>query len=166
MMLRKRLIILRGAEQHRRRRRERARKRTAFISNLFQFTKQLLGLKKSGKLLCIKEQMDQNLQCTFSDPDREVELGNCNALIRTTEAFDLREPLFEEVQQVVKKARAGSGPSPSGTTYNIYNPSAPQENVEDLPGHLEDRQGAKPMETRKRNGFLRKKTLRTLVSLG
>lgn len=122
-MLRKRLITLRGAEQHRRRKRERAWKRVAFISNLFQFTKQLLDLKKSGKLLCTKEQMDQNLQHTFSDPDREVELGNCDALItllEPTEAFDLREPLFKEVQQVVKKARAGSAPGPSGTTYNIY----------------------------------------------
>lgn len=123
MMLRKRLITLRRAEQHRRRRRERARRRAACISNPFQFTKQLLGQKKSGVLICTKDHIDQHLHSTFSDPDREVELGECDILITPqgpTEAFALQEPLFKEVQQVVKKARAGSAPGPSGTTYNNY----------------------------------------------
>lgn len=91
VMLRKRLITLRRAEQHRRRRRERARRRAAFISNSFQFTKQLLGQKKSV-LICTKDQIDQHLHSTFSDPDREVEQGDCDILItpqEPTDAFDL-----------------------------------------------------------------------------
>ncbi len=51
-ILRKKLMILRRAEWHRRRGRERARKRAAFIANPFGFTKQLLGDKRSGRLEC------------------------------------------------------------------------------------------------------------------
>ncbi|TWW62333.1 hypothetical protein D4764_04G0009800 [Takifugu flavidus] len=42
-ILRKKLKTLRRAEWHRRRGRERARKRAAFIANPFRFSKQLLG---------------------------------------------------------------------------------------------------------------------------
>ncbi|KAK7901244.1 hypothetical protein WMY93_018013 [Mugilogobius chulae] len=122
-MLRKRLLTLRRAEYHRRRRRERSRKRSAFITNPFQFTKQLLGQKRSGRLTCSKEQMEEHLRTTYSDPMREVDLGNCDVLItpaEPTEPLNLREPLFKEVQQIVRKARAGAAPGPSGTTYNIY----------------------------------------------
>lgn len=47
-ILRKKLMTLRRAEWHRRRGKERARKRTAFISKPFTFTKKLLGDKHSG----------------------------------------------------------------------------------------------------------------------
>ncbi|GAA6088617.1 uncharacterized protein LOC109140547 [Tachysurus ichikawai] len=36
------------------------------------------------------------------------------------EAFDLREPLLKEVQEVVRKARSRSAPGPSGTSYKVY----------------------------------------------
>lgn len=35
-------------------------------------------------------------------------------------AFDLREPLLKEVQEVVWKARSRSAPGPSGTSYKVY----------------------------------------------
>ncbi|XP_073720025.1 uncharacterized protein [Misgurnus anguillicaudatus] len=122
-ILRKRLLVLRRAEQHRRRRRERARRRAAFIRNPFEFTKQVLGQKKGGRLVSSKEEIDQHLSNTFSDPSREQELGQCDALItppEPVEAFDLREPLLKEVQEVVKKARSRSAPGPSGTSYKVY----------------------------------------------
>ncbi|XP_077083545.1 uncharacterized protein LOC143736754 isoform X1 [Siphateles boraxobius] len=118
-VLRKRLLTLRRAEYHRRRRRERAQKRTAFISNPFGFTKQLLGQKRSGCLACAKEEVEEHLQNAFRDQD----LGQCNTVLRPPEptvAFDQREPLLKEVQDVVKRARTGSAPGPSGTTYKVY----------------------------------------------
>ena len=51
-ILRKKFISLHRAEWHRRKRRERARKRTAFIVNPFGFTKKLLGKKRSGTFTC------------------------------------------------------------------------------------------------------------------
>lgn len=67
--------------------------------------------------------MDEHLMKTFSDPERETELENCDGLITPadpTEAFDPREPFLREVLHLVKKAPAGSAPGPSNTTYNIY----------------------------------------------
>ncbi|KAK0151167.1 hypothetical protein N1851_007647 [Merluccius polli] len=72
-ILRKNIRVLRRAEWHRRRRRERARKRAAFIANPFKFTKDLLGQKHSGKLASSQEDIDQHLKQTYSDPAREQE---------------------------------------------------------------------------------------------
>lgn len=67
LVLRKRLLGLRRAEQHRRWRRERARKPAAFSNNPFSFIKELLGQRCSGRLACLKEIVDQHLHDTFSD---------------------------------------------------------------------------------------------------
>ncbi|GAA6081618.1 uncharacterized protein LOC109140823 [Tachysurus ichikawai] len=102
-ILRKKLLTLRRAEQHRRRRRERARRKAAFIRNPFEFTKQLLGQKKGGRLVSSEEEINQHLSNTFSDPSREQEPRQCDALITPSEpveAFDLREPLLKEKQVV------------------------------------------------------------------
>ncbi|XP_035990671.1 uncharacterized protein LOC118562404 [Fundulus heteroclitus] len=119
----KKLMTLRRAEWHRRRGRERARKRAAFIANPFGFTKRLLGDKRSGRLECSIEQVNQFLQDTVSDPLRDQELEPNKALISpdppTTE-FNLKEPSLKEVEEVVKAARSASAPGPSGTPYLVY----------------------------------------------
>ena len=122
-ILRKNIRVLRRAEWHRRRRRERARKRAAFIANPFKFTKDLLGQKRSGKLASSQEDIDQHLKQTYSDPAREQELGECNTLIEPPEPdvqFDMSELQLAEVREVVRKARASSAPGPSGTSYKVY----------------------------------------------
>lgn len=110
-------------EYHRRRRRERAQKRPALIANPFQFTKQLLGQKRSGMLMCSRENLDEYLRTTYSDPRREVDLGHCDILIKPSKPMKplkLWELQLNEVQQVGKKATAGAALGQSGTTYNIY----------------------------------------------
>ncbi|XP_031418446.1 uncharacterized protein LOC105897391 [Clupea harengus] len=122
-ILRKNIRVLRRAEWHRRRRRERALKRAAFIANPFKFTKDLLGQKRSGKLASSQEDIDQHLKQTYSDPAREQELGECNNLIEPPEPevqFDPSELQLKEVREVVRKARASSAPGPSGTSYKVY----------------------------------------------
>ncbi|XP_062283087.1 uncharacterized protein LOC133987658 [Scomber scombrus] len=122
-ILRKNIRVLRRAEWHRRRRRERARKHAAFIANPFKFTKDLLGQKRSGKLASSQEDIDQHLKQTYSDPAREQELGECNTLIEPPEPdmqFDMSELQLAEVREVVRKARASSAPGPSGTSYKVY----------------------------------------------
>lgn len=59
------LLTLRRAEFHRRRRKERARKRTAFLANPFKLTKQLLGQKRSGRLTCSKDAINDHLKATY-----------------------------------------------------------------------------------------------------
>lgn len=119
----KKLMILRRAEWHRRRGRERARKRAAFIANPFGFTKQLLGDKRSGRLECSIEEMNRFLQETLSDSLREQELESNKALISLdppTSEFNLREPSLKEVEEIVKAARSASSPGPSGVPYLVY----------------------------------------------
>ncbi len=122
-ILRKKLMILRRAEWHRRRGRERARKRAAFIANPFGFTKQLLGDKRSGRLECSREEVNSFLQDTVSDSLREHDLEPNKALISpappTTE-FNLKEPSLKEVEEIIKAARSASTPGPSGVPYLVY----------------------------------------------
>ncbi|XP_051969484.1 LOW QUALITY PROTEIN: uncharacterized protein LOC127634119 [Xyrauchen texanus] len=121
-ILRKKIRILRQAEWHRRRRRERARKRVAFIANPFKFTKELLGQKCSGQLICSQEEID-HLKETYSNPAREQELGECSTLIDPpgpSVQFNMSELHLKEVREVVEKVRASSAPGPSGTSYKVY----------------------------------------------
>ncbi|XP_053183947.1 LOW QUALITY PROTEIN: uncharacterized protein LOC128367182 [Scomber japonicus] len=121
--IRKRLMTLRRAEWHRRRRIERARKRTSFLSDPFGFTKRLLGQKRSGRLDCSKEEVDHFLHNTLSDPDREQELGQQAALVDVPTPlveFNISEPTWKEIQEVVTAARASSAPGPSQVPYKVY----------------------------------------------
>lgn len=118
-ILHKKLMTLRRAEWHRRRRKERARKRAAFIANPFRFRKQLLEQKQSDQLSCSKAEVDCHLRDTFSDRSREQDLGHCQHLINPpapTLDFNGKEPSWK----VVKKSRASSGPGPSGVPYKVY----------------------------------------------
>ena len=122
-ILRTKLKSIRRAEGHRRRRRERARKRTSFISNPFNFTRKLLGDRRSGQLVCSAEEVNCYLSKTLSDPAKEKELGQNKCLITPappTSDFDLREPAWKEIQEVVRAARSASAPGPSGVTYCVY----------------------------------------------
>lgn len=74
-ILRKKLIILHRAEWHRRRGRERARKRAAFIA------KTTARDKHSGQLKCSIEEVSHFLQDIMSDPQREQDLGPNEALV-------------------------------------------------------------------------------------
>lgn len=80
-ILRKKLITLHRAEWHQRRGKDRERKRTAFISNSFVFTKKLLGDKRTGKLMCSTAEANTFLHDTLSDLERDQELGSQRALI-------------------------------------------------------------------------------------
>ena len=122
-ILRKKIRILRRAEWHRRRRRERARKRAAFIKNPYKTTKELLEKKRNGKLICSQEEINQHMKQVYSDPDRDNELGECDILIDPPDPeveFVTSELLLKEVRDVVHRARASSAPGPSGTSYKVY----------------------------------------------
>nr|BAC82600.1 reverse transcriptase [Danio rerio] len=122
-ILRKQLVNLCRAEYHRKRRRERARKRAAFLANPFKLTKQLLGQKRTGKLTCSKEAINNHLKATYSDPYKEQPLGPCGALLtppEPTSEFNMKEPCRSEVEEVVRRARSSSAPGPSGVPYKVY----------------------------------------------
>lgn len=114
-------MTLRRAEWHRRRKKERARRRAAFLANPFGFTKQLLGEKCSGYLVCSKAEVDHYLKETYSNESREQDLGPCHALIDPSapeQEFDGEEPSWKEIQEAVK--RASSAPGPSEVPCKVY----------------------------------------------
>lgn len=122
-ILRQKLISLRRAERHRRRGRERARKRMAFVANPFSFTKQLLGQKRSGTLRCPKEEINQHLSDKYSDSRREENLPTCRELPTPPEPafqFNIKEPTLVEVRNIVRAARTSAAPGPSGVPYKVY----------------------------------------------
>ncbi|XP_062872774.1 uncharacterized protein LOC134334411 [Trichomycterus rosablanca] len=122
-ILRSKLITLGRAEWHRRKGKERAKKRKAFITNPFSFTKRLLGQKNSGTLKCSVEDINHHLKTTFSDPLREQDLGPCEALVKPpvpVVQFNTAEPTLKEVKDAVMAARSSSSPGPSGVPYRVY----------------------------------------------
>ena len=107
-IFRAKLTTIRKAEWHRRRRKERARKRTSFLTDPFGFAKKLLGDKRSGQLNYPTEDLNTYLRDHLSDPEMDKELGNLKAVIRPhqlTTKFDLEEPSLKAVREVVKAAR-------------------------------------------------------------
>ena len=94
-ILQKTIRVLHRAEWHRRRR-ERARKRAAFITNPFKFTKDLLGQMCSSKPASSQKDIDQHLKQLYSDPAREQD-----NLIEPPEPavqFDMSELQLTEVR--------------------------------------------------------------------
>ncbi|WAR06919.1 hypothetical protein MAR_016877 [Mya arenaria] len=72
---RARLKTLTNAERLRRKRREKAKKRTAFTSNPYKYTRSMLSEEKSGKLESSQDEVEQHLRETHSDPHRSETLG-------------------------------------------------------------------------------------------
>ena len=121
--IRSRLKTLTNAERLRRKRREKAKKRTAFISNPYKFTNNLLSDEKSGKLESSQDEVEHYLRETHSDPHRSEPLGECGRIQPAEDPvipLDMKEPTWKEVTDVVKKARSCSAPGPSGIPYKVY----------------------------------------------
>ncbi|XP_060589960.1 uncharacterized protein LOC132745155 [Ruditapes philippinarum] len=121
--IRSRLKSLTNAERLRRKRREKTKKRTAFISNPYKFTKELLGEEKCGKLESSRNEVEEYLKETHSDPHRSESLGECGRIQPVDEPaipLNMKEPTWKEINDVVKKARSCSAPGPSGIPYKVY----------------------------------------------
>ena len=121
--LRGELKILRWAEWHRRRRKERSRKRANFLSNPFGFARTLLGERRNGNLEASEEEINNYLRDTMSDPAKEQKMGINNRLIHQKPPvvqYDTRLPTWKEMQEVVRATRSASVPGPSGVPYIVY----------------------------------------------
>ncbi|XP_033747101.1 uncharacterized protein LOC117332324 [Pecten maximus] len=121
--IRGKLTTLQKAERSRKRRRETTRKRAAFIANPYKFTTSLLGGERSGKLETSEQEIEQHLEETHCDAERNNPLGECDRIPSEEEPtipLDEKEPTWKEVVEVVKKARSGSAPGPSGIPYKVY----------------------------------------------
>ena len=120
---REKLRSLRRAENHRRNRRERRRKRARFTSNPFRYVSKMLGDKRSGNLDKPKEEVEEYLRLTHSDPNRNDDLEENDTVMRPSDPstpFDDSLLKFKEFQVALKKARVASSPGPNGIPYRVY----------------------------------------------
>ncbi|GFN80500.1 polyprotein [Plakobranchus ocellatus] len=94
-----------------------------FIRDPFQFARQLFQQPKSETLTVVTEELETHLKKTYSDPTREIPLGETTGLVRPAAPgikFDSKPPSLQEVIAVVNKARAKFAPGPNGVPYLLY----------------------------------------------
>lgn len=72
--IRSELSILRRAKLLRLKKRKREKSSARFVKNLFKFTKELLRKERSGILHLSKEEVEEYLHETHSDPMKEEQL--------------------------------------------------------------------------------------------
>ncbi|KAL9976249.1 hypothetical protein ACROYT_G013521 [Oculina patagonica] len=105
------------------RRKEKKKVRQQFVKNPYKFAKGLFVESKSGKLECAKEELENHLKATYSDPKREDKLPRMAGLQKPTSpgvAFDMSDIKMKEVDDFVRKARAKSAPGNDGISYKVY----------------------------------------------
>ena len=67
------------------RKKERHRCRHNFVKNPYKFAKGIFTESKSGNLECTKQELENHLRCTYSDPKREVEMPEIHGTRRPAE---------------------------------------------------------------------------------
>ena len=73
--MRDELKNVRKAEQKSTLRKKKSKQRTAFISNLYSYTSQMLGQSRSGTLNCSQAELEDHLFQMHHDPFRGEELS-------------------------------------------------------------------------------------------
>ena len=110
-------------ERRRSRKKEKRRCKQEFLKNPYKFAKGLFEEAKSGKLVCTKEELEESLRNTYSDPFKNTPLDHMAGIPRPTEPghpFRLGDYTLEEVKNFIKKARAKSAPGQDGVPYKVY----------------------------------------------
>ena len=110
-------------DRRRIRRRESKQTRERFLKNPVDVTKKMFTEARSGSLKCTKQELDDHLRQTYSDPKRNEPLPHMEGLKHPTEpgvAFNLGDLQEKEVDDFVKKARAKSAPGGDGVSYKVY----------------------------------------------
>lgn len=121
--LRNLLIRARRAEGFNKRRKRKEAARAQFIKDPYHFTKSLLGEAKSGTLTSSKEEVEEFVKETFSDPSRNEVLAENHDLRNVdppTTTLSTELPTWRDVQDIVKHARSFSAPGHSGIPYKVY----------------------------------------------
>lgn len=98
--------------------RKKEKRRAQFVKDRYGFTKTLLGQQKSGTLSSSRSEVEEFLVETLSDPNRRQGLGANPNIFRpeqpTTE-LNVKEPTWQEAQDIVHEAKSSTAPGPSGT---------------------------------------------------
>lgn len=121
--LRDQMCKLRRAEYLRRQRKKKAKRRMQFLKDPFSFTRTLLGQRKSGTLSSSKSEVEEFLRDAHSYPFRGGGLGQNHSIKKPEKPsveLNTKEPTWQEMQDIIQKAKASVAPGPSGIPYKIY----------------------------------------------
>ena len=105
------------------RRREARRTREQFLKDPFGSVKKLFAEARNGELACSKQELDDHVRATYSDPRREEEIPYMQGLKRPPPPgvkFNMGDITVEEVSNFVRKARAKSAPGRDGISYKAF----------------------------------------------
>ena len=122
-IVRSKLMCVCKAERENLKRKRAKKSRDEFISNPYKYTTRTLGKARGGTLITPIEDVETYLNRVHSDQERNGTLTGLEELYKPEEPsveFNVAEIKWKEIQQVVNKARAGSAPGISGTTYQVY----------------------------------------------
>ena len=93
------------------------------MKNQYQFGKQLFEQQRSGELQIEQDDLERHLEQTYADRWTGQDLGHIQGLIwpgKPGALMNTEPPSLDEMETVVKKARAKSAPGPNGIPYTVY----------------------------------------------
>ena len=102
------------------RRREARRARETFLKDPYGSVKKMFAELRSGELSCSKEELDDHVRSTYSDPRRDDPIPHIEGLKRPSPPgvpFNMERITLQEVNEFVRKARAKSAPGRDGISY-------------------------------------------------
>ena len=82
-----------------------------------------MGDKRSGTPKKSKEEIEEYLRQTHSDPQKDVPLEKNGKLPKPplpASEFNNTEPTMRAMMDILKKTRARSVPAPNGVLYKVY----------------------------------------------
>ena len=111
------------AERLRRQKRARRMEQERFFRDPYQYARELFDQPRSGTLRVEQKTLEDHLEKTYSDPNRNIPLGQNIGLVWPDvpgKKFTMKPPSLEETRRVVQKAKCKSAPGPNGIPYLLF----------------------------------------------
>ena len=119
----KRLRLAKRAETMKRNRKKFSKNCNKFLSQPFEFAREVIAPKPKGQLQSNKEEVETHLKKSHSDPERERKRTIPDDLPQYEEPevdFNNKPPSWREFTTRLRKTRSKSAPGPNGVPYQVY----------------------------------------------
>ena len=119
----KKLRLAKRAEALKQSRKKFASNCKSFLTQPYQFARDLLSPKPKGELKSSKEEVEEFLAKAHSDDNKETAKESCDGLLEfgnATKDFDDRIPAYNEFLKKLRQTRSKSAPGPNGVPYLVY----------------------------------------------
>ena len=117
------LRLKKRAESIRKNRRKFRKNCNEFLSQPYNFSRNLLNPKPKGVLKSTKEEVEEYLHSVHSDPHRDEKQEMTEEMWEHTEPeidFNNKPPIYSEFLNKLRRTRTKSAPGPNGVPYRVY----------------------------------------------